>query len=67
LGEAGLKAWSQNLGHDGVLTTLKSYGELPEHRQKELIREAASAREDDVVALRLGQNMMRQMKGLRGK
>lgn len=32
------KAWSQNLGHEGVLTTLTSYGEVEPHRQAELIR-----------------------------
>ncbi len=33
-----LKAWSQNLGHEQVLTTLLSYGEVADHRQRELIR-----------------------------
>jgi integrase len=32
------KAWSQNLGHEGVLTTLYSYGEVQAHRQVELIQ-----------------------------
>lgn len=32
------KAWSQNLGHDGVLTTFHSYGPVPEFRQAELIK-----------------------------
>ena len=58
LGPADLKAWSQNLGHDGVLTTLKSYGELPSYRQKELIRAAVHAGKDDAVALRIGREMM---------
>ena len=34
------KAWSQNLGHADVLTTLTSYGNVPAHRQGELIRAA---------------------------
>lgn len=34
-----LKAWSQNLGHQGVLTTLTSYGAVATPRQRELIRE----------------------------
>lgn len=34
---AELKAWSQNLGHEEVLTTLTSYGTLPEYMQKDLI------------------------------
>jgi integrase len=34
-----LKSWSQNLGHQGLLTTLTSYGSVPTHRQGELIKE----------------------------
>ena len=33
-----LKSWSQNLGHQGLLTTITSYGSVPTHRQGELIR-----------------------------
>jgi integrase len=33
-----MKAWSQNLGHADVLTTFTSYGQIPTHRQGELIR-----------------------------
>ena len=32
------KAWSQNLGHASVLTTLYSYGEVSRQRQKELLK-----------------------------
>lgn len=32
------KAWSQNLGHEGVLTTFYSYGDIADHRQAELIK-----------------------------
>lgn len=32
------KAWSQNLGHEGVLTTFRSYGDVPRQRQAEIIR-----------------------------
>jgi len=31
------KAWSQNLGHEHVMTTLMSYGTVPKHRQAEII------------------------------
>ena len=49
-----LKAWSQNLGHDEVLTTFNSYGEVPFHRQRDLIR-AASERDGDAErALEVG-------------
>jgi hypothetical protein len=32
------KAWSQNMGHEFVLTAFTSYGELNGHRQAEIIR-----------------------------
>lgn len=32
------KAWSQNLGHEKVMTTFYSYGEVSERRQADLIR-----------------------------
>ena len=31
------KAWSQNLGHEGVLTTFTSYGAVGNNRQREII------------------------------
>jgi integrase/recombinase XerD len=37
-----LKAWSQNFGHDGILTTFCSYGEVSPHRQAEIMRDLAS-------------------------
>jgi integrase len=33
------KAWSQNLGHAGVLTTFTSYGSVPPQKQAQLIRD----------------------------
>lgn len=36
------KAWSQNLGHEKVLTTLTSYGEVACQRQGEIIRGLAA-------------------------
>lgn len=38
------KAWSQNLGHEGPLTTFLSYGEVAYDRQGEIIRELATPR-----------------------
>jgi integrase len=32
------KAWSQNLGHDHVMTTFSSYGDVGSYRQAEIIR-----------------------------
>jgi site-specific recombinase XerD len=37
-----LKAWSQNFGHEGVMTTLMSYGEVSYDRQREIIRGLAT-------------------------
>lgn len=48
------KAWSQNLGHEHVLTTLTSYGTVPSARQAELIRGLGKAGDgaskDDLAA-----------------
>jgi len=32
------KAWAQNLGHEDVLTTFRSYGDVSSYRQAEIIR-----------------------------
>jgi integrase/recombinase XerD len=37
------KAWSQNLGHEGVLTTFNSYGAVGTNRQAEILRTIATA------------------------
>jgi integrase len=37
------KAWSQNLGHENVLTTFSSYGDVAGHRQAEIIRSLSGA------------------------
>lgn len=39
------KAWSQNLGHEGVLTTFLSYGEVQPTRQVELIQKLGLPRD----------------------
>lgn len=39
------KAWSQNLGHEGVLTTLYSYGEVQPMRQVEIIQKLGLPRD----------------------
>ena len=43
LSAEAMKAWSQNLGHNDVMTTFTSYGTVPAHRQGELIRGQGSA------------------------
>lgn len=47
------KAFSQNLGHESVVTTLSSYGQIPLTRQRELIRNAGKSRDLDAKLERL--------------
>ncbi|MGP0058436.1 MAG: tyrosine-type recombinase/integrase [Beijerinckiaceae bacterium] len=48
------KAWSQNLGHEKVLTTFSSYGEVGRTRQAEIIRALKNPTSDnDEATLRL--------------
>jgi integrase len=49
-----LKAWSQNLSHADVLTTLTSYGQVPFHRQRDLILACGDRDEDTEELIRLG-------------
>lgn len=42
-----MKAWSQNLGHDEVMTSLTSYGQVPEHLQRDILLSMASYCEVD--------------------
>lgn len=41
------KAWSQNLGHEGVLTTFYSYGSVAPNRQGEIIKNLSAHAEID--------------------
>lgn len=45
------KAWSQNLGHEGVLTTLYSYGEVQPGRQVEIIQKLGKPRDEALSAI----------------
>lgn len=44
------KAWSQNLGHEGVLTTFYSYGEVQESRQADIFKQLKQPRANKLVA-----------------
>lgn len=44
-----MKAWSQNLGHENVLTTFTSYGTLDPHRQGEVIKNIGLLDKDDLI------------------
>ena len=58
------KAWSQNIGHERVLTTLTSYGKVPVARQAELIRglgrSQANGQDDAARIAALFADFMRQ-------
>lgn len=45
------KAWSQNLGHEGAMTTLTSYGKIGLVEQGRLVRECAPNATDEVLTL----------------
>ena len=44
--QEAFKAWSQNLGHTGMLVTFSSYGHVPEHRQCEIIAASGQSEEE---------------------
>lgn len=52
------KAWSQNLGHAGVLTTFTSYGTLPHDRQAEIIRSLGQRPDDGGDVERLAADLL---------
>jgi len=59
------KAWSQNLGHEKVLTTFLSYGGVACQRQGEIIQELATplqAAHPDVI--KLAKELAREMRNL---
>jgi integrase/recombinase XerD len=51
------KAWSQNLGHENVMTTFSSYGQVAERRQAEIIRSLGSEKSDQDDAGTLAQEI----------
>lgn len=50
LGPREFKAWSQNLGHESVLTTFGSYGTLGAHEQADVMRDLGKRRPSTEVA-----------------
>ena len=62
LSVAECKAWSQNLGHEGAMTTLTSYGKIALEEQGRLVRkqstrEEVSSASDIKQAIRMLQNV----------
>lgn len=60
------KAWSQNLGHEGVLTTFYSYGTVTTQRQAEIIRNLGSPKERQEPTREMVMAMARQLVGSEG-
>ena len=59
------KAWSQNLGHEQVLTTFTSYGTVGAHRQAELIRGLGRTSQPDQAVADLLRAALAQVGGER--
>ena len=57
------KAWSQNLGHEKVLTTFCSYGEVSRPRQGELIRGLLDSARPDPAVIEIAKAVARELKG----
>lgn len=57
-----LKAWSQNLGHEQVLTSLTSYGQVSSTRQAELMQKLARDEEPDDRTMDIARQLM-QLRG----
>ncbi len=53
-----MKAWSQNFGHDSILTTFCSYGEVSPHRQAEIMRDLATPRSADSSKNEIAQRLV---------
>ena len=57
------KAWSQNLGHENVLTTFTSYGNIPTSQQGMIIRDLARlSANDDLNAIKEMEALLEKMK-----
>lgn len=59
------KAWSQNLGHEGVLTTFSSYGAVTSVRQGEIIRGLAGSDGSDAEVSRIAKAVARELENRR--
>ncbi len=57
------KSWSQNLGHEGVLTTFTSYGSVDPRRQAEIIQSLrVTEPEPDAETQRMAQELVAHMR-----
>lgn len=56
------KAWSQNMGHEQVMTTLTSYGHVEDYRQGEIIKALGEPRNEDERLKDLFHNLVSQVR-----
>ena len=56
------KTWSQNLGHEKVMTTFTSYGHVADARQRDLIRGLAHTSDDTADDERLVRQLLRDVR-----
>jgi len=60
LSVAQFKAWSQNLGHEGAMTTLTSYGKLSLHEQERLVRETTNNQSEPSLSIDQIENLLKK-------
>jgi integrase len=60
------KAWSQNLGHEKVLTTLTSYGQVDRNRQRDIIRKLWAPKSNDAHLIEVGKAVLAATELTRG-
>ena len=58
------KAWSQNLGHEGAMTTLTSYGKIGMEEQGRLVRDKAKSDEENAPLTRAELDAILSKRGL---
>ncbi|MAM70223.1 MAG: recombinase XerC [Gammaproteobacteria bacterium] len=62
------KAWSKNLGHEDVLTTLTNYGDISHERQKEIIQNLNSSENpSDSDVEEIARAVIKEMKKTKGE
>jgi len=58
------KAWSQNLGHEKVLTTFLSYGEVAGQRQAVILRELGTPQQTEKSGVEdIAEAVVRRLRG----
>ena len=57
------KMWSQNLGHESVLITFYSYGEVPDYRQAELLKKLREPKSEQSPEVLVGSSLLLRAKG----